>query len=138
MQILQEFSTNFIQILPNSNSLSRTPCNSRPFCSNFWTIFGIPTIVMLPLLASVRPWIAMYVCSSYSGQKHVLSLHTIRDAYLLPVNFGVSCLIKKLFFAFKYFSLNIMKRKLKYKSSKYVLPSNRTLDILKIGVGTHN
>ena len=31
-----------------------------------------------------------------------------------------------------------MKRKLKCKSSKYVLPSNRTLDILKIGVGTHN
>ena len=31
-----------------------------------------------------------------------------------------------------------MKRKLKCKSSKYVLPSNRTFDILKIGVGTHN
>ena len=30
-----------------------------------------------------------------------------------------------------------MKRKLKCKSSKYVLPSNRTLDILKVGVGTH-
>ena len=27
---------------------------------------------------------------------------------------------------------------MKCKSSKYVLPSNRTLDILKIGVGTHN
>ena len=56
-------------------------------------IFGqhmeIPSMVMLPLLASVRPWIAMYVCSSYSGQKHVLSLHTIRDAARSALSFGV-------------------------------------------------
>ena len=31
-----------------------------------------------------------------------------------------------------------MKRKLKYISLIYVLPSHRTFDILKIGVGTHN
>ena len=49
----------------------------------------IPSMVMLPLLASVRPWIAMYVCSSYSGQKHVLSLHTIRDAAQSALSFGV-------------------------------------------------
>ena len=29
-------------------------------------------------------------------------------------------------------------KKWKGKSSKYVLPSDRTLNILKIGVGTHN
>ena len=31
----------------------------------------------------------MYVCSSYSGQKHVLSLHTIRDAAQSALSFGV-------------------------------------------------
>ena len=31
----------------------------------------------------------MYVCSSYSGQKHVLSLHTIRDAARSALSFGV-------------------------------------------------
>ena len=39
---------------------------------------------------------------------------------------------------FKYFSSKIMKRKLKCISLNYALPSDRTLDILKIGVGAHN
>ena len=94
-KILQDFSLNFTQVLPNAcNEVlqllrNQMPCGSSPCCSNFWTIFEIPTIVMLPLLASVRPWIAMYVCSSYSGQKHVLSLHTIRDAAKSALSFGV-------------------------------------------------
>ena len=93
MQILQDFSLNFTQVLPN-HALSQFLRNQtlrslRLFCSKFWTIFGVPTVVTLPLLASVRPWIAMYVCSSYSGQKHVLSLHTIRDAAKSALSFGV-------------------------------------------------
>ena len=42
---------------------------------------------------------------------------------------------KKIIWTFEYFLWNIIKRKLKCKSLKYVLPSSRSLDILKIGVG---